>query len=95
MNRICEHPDFHLSYQLQPGDVQILSNYSQFHTRTAFTDPEPGEVSQGLGEGGRVWVGVGRCLRPQPETVCQLACNAKGRRLQGEEWKVDTHALNQ
>ncbi|KAL4423717.1 hypothetical protein ABPG75_001018 [Micractinium tetrahymenae] len=43
VNCICEHPDFHLSYQLQPGDIQILSNFSQFHTRTSFTDPEPEE----------------------------------------------------
>lgn len=66
VNRICEHPDFHLSYQLQPGDVQILSNYSQFHTRTAFTDPEPGEVRQGLGGGGKD-VGLGGAL-PQAST---------------------------
>jgi hypothetical protein len=35
---IAESPQFYLDMDLQPGDVQLLSNHTVLHARTAFTD---------------------------------------------------------
>jgi len=39
---IANSPEFYLDMDLQPGDVQLLSNHSQLHARTGFEDwPDP------------------------------------------------------
>jgi hypothetical protein len=39
---IAADPAIHLDMELEPGDVQLLSNHSQIHARTAYDDwPEP------------------------------------------------------
>jgi hypothetical protein len=39
---IAAEPQFHLDMDLQPGDVQLLSNHTILHARTAFEDwPDP------------------------------------------------------
>jgi len=39
---IAAEPSFHLDMDLQPGDVQLLSNHTILHARTSFEDwPEP------------------------------------------------------
>ena len=39
---IAAEPQFHLDMDLQPGDVQLLSNHTILHARTEFEDwPEP------------------------------------------------------
>jgi hypothetical protein len=35
---IATSPDFHLDMDLQPGDVQLISNHTILHARTAFED---------------------------------------------------------
>lgn len=37
---IANHPDFHLDMDLQPGDIQLISNHTILHARTAFEDHE-------------------------------------------------------
>jgi len=41
-NAIAESPDMHLDMELDPGDVQLLSNHTVMHARTDYEDfPEP------------------------------------------------------
>jgi hypothetical protein len=41
-NAIAETPGMYLDMDLEPGDVQLLSNHSVMHARTDFEDhPEP------------------------------------------------------
>lgn len=35
---IANHPDFYLDMDLQPGDIQLLSNHSNLHARTEYQD---------------------------------------------------------
>lgn len=35
---IANSPEFYLDMDLQPGDIQLLSNHTQLHARTAFAD---------------------------------------------------------
>jgi hypothetical protein len=42
LDRLAEHPSFHLEIDFQPGDIQLVNNHVLFHDRTAFEDwPEP------------------------------------------------------
>ncbi|HYC00213.1 MAG TPA: TauD/TfdA family dioxygenase [Candidatus Limnocylindrales bacterium] len=41
-DQLCASPDFHLDMWLEPGDIQIISNHTTVHSRTAYEDwPEP------------------------------------------------------
>ena len=41
-DEISASPEFHLDMELQPGDVQLLSNHTVIHARTDYADhPEP------------------------------------------------------
>ena len=41
-NAIAESPEMHLDMELDPGDVQLLSNHTVMHARTDYEDyPEP------------------------------------------------------
>jgi hypothetical protein len=52
---IAAEPQFHLDMDLQPGDVQLLSNHTILHARTAFEDwPEPERQRHLL----RLWISL-------------------------------------
>jgi hypothetical protein len=52
---IANSPEFYLDMELQPGDVQLLSNHTQLHSRTAFEDwPEPERRRHLL----RLWISI-------------------------------------
>ena len=38
VDAMCADPDFHLSMQLEPGDMQFVNNYHVLHARRAYTD---------------------------------------------------------
>jgi Taurine catabolism dioxygenase TauD, TfdA family len=38
IHELTNSPDFHLAYEFQPGDLQLLNNHMSFHARTAFED---------------------------------------------------------
>jgi len=42
IDAICNDPDWHLSFDMQPGDIQIGNNFSVLHSRTSYVDdPAP------------------------------------------------------
>ena len=42
IDEICSDPAWHLSFSMQPGDMQIGNNFSILHSRTTYEDyPEP------------------------------------------------------
>jgi len=50
---IAASPDFHLDMALEPGDLQLLSNHTIIHARTAYEDhPEPDRKRHLL----RLWI---------------------------------------
>lgn len=52
---IANHPDLVLTHQPQPGDFVILSNHTQLHARTAYTDgPEEWQQRHLL----RLWISL-------------------------------------
>lgn len=66
---IADSPEFHLDMDLQPGDVQLLSNHSILHARTAFTDwPEPERRRHLL----RLWLSL-----PEPESLTRRCLAAR------------------
>ena len=38
VDALCADPDFHLSFEMQPGDLQIGSNHAVLHSRTQYVD---------------------------------------------------------
>lgn len=38
LDALCADPQFHLSMQLEPGDMQFVNNYHVLHARDAYTD---------------------------------------------------------
>lgn len=62
---IANSPDIYLDMELRPGDVQLLSNHTQLHARTAFEDfPEPERRRHLL----RLWISIPEA-RPLPSRV--------------------------
>jgi hypothetical protein len=56
-NEISDSPDLYLDMDLEPGDVQLLSNHTVLHARTDFEDyPEP-ELKRHLL---RLWISLPR-----------------------------------
>lgn len=54
-NEIADSPDFYLDMDLEPGDVQLLSNHTVLHARTDFEDfPEPERKRHLL----RLWISL-------------------------------------
>ena len=52
-DEISASPEFHLDMELQPGDVQLLSNHTVIHARTDYEDhPEPDRKRHLL----RLWI---------------------------------------
>ncbi len=41
VDAMCADPDYHLSMQLRPGDLQLVNNYHVLHARDAYTDDRP------------------------------------------------------
>lgn len=54
-DEICERPDIHLAFQLEPGDVQIGHNFSVLHKRGAFDQGSGGPSERHLL---RLWLGL-------------------------------------
>lgn len=63
VDSICNDPDFQLSFEMQPGDVQIGNNYSVLHSRTRYQDHEDPALRRHLL---RIWMTLpnGRPLPP-------------------------------
>ena len=57
---IAGSPELHLDMELKPGDVQLLSNHTQLHARTAFEDHDEPERRRHLL---RLWISI---PEPQP-----------------------------
>ena len=66
---IANSPEFYLDMALQPGDVQLLSNHTVLHARTAFTDWPEDERRRHLL---RLWLSVPE-RRPWTERLRTLA----------------------
>lgn len=63
LDEICADPSVHLSFSMEPGDIQIGNNYTIFHSRTKYQDhPEPEKRRHLL----RTWITLpnGRALPP-------------------------------
>jgi hypothetical protein len=63
IERLAESPEFCLTMDFRPGDIQFLNNYAIIHTRTAFRDePDPDKRRLLL----RLWLNQrnGRALAP-------------------------------
>ena len=41
LDELCADPQFHVSMQLRPGDVQLVNNYHVLHGRDAYEDDRP------------------------------------------------------
>jgi hypothetical protein len=60
---IANSPEFHLDMDLEPGDIQLISNHTILHARTAFEDwPEPERRRHLL----RLWISI-----PEPRPLGQ------------------------
>ena len=54
-NEIADSPDMYLDMELEPGDVQLLSNHTVLHARTDYEDyPEPNRKRHLL----RLWISL-------------------------------------
>lgn len=64
VDSICNDPDAHLSFEMEPGDIQIGNNYAVFHSRTRYQDHDEPEKRRHLL---RVWMTLpnGRPLPPE------------------------------
>lgn len=63
MDELFADPEITLSFELEPGDIQIAGNFSIFHARDSFEDfDEPEQKRHML----RLWLGLenGRALAP-------------------------------
>jgi hypothetical protein len=54
VNSIAARPDVHLTWDLQPGDLQLLNNHTIFHTRDAWEDHEVINQARGQKKGDQV-----------------------------------------
>lgn len=41
LDELCADPSFHVSMQLEPGDMQFVNNHHVLHARTAYEDDRP------------------------------------------------------
>jgi hypothetical protein len=56
LDALCHDPNFHLSFEMSPGDLVVANNFTTLHARTAYTDPDPaaGDKRHML----RLWLGI-------------------------------------
>ncbi len=66
LDEICGDPDVALSFVMEPGDIQIASNYATFHARTKYRDGGDPDRKRHLL---RIWLTIpnGRPLPPNFE----------------------------
>jgi hypothetical protein len=78
VDAICADPAFHLSFEMQPGDIQLGSNHSVLHSRTNYQDHADPALKRHLL---RVWITLpnGRPLPPEFETTREF-CHTYARR---------------
>ncbi|MEQ8506772.1 MAG: TauD/TfdA family dioxygenase [Rhodospirillales bacterium] len=57
LDALCLDPNFHLSFEMSPGDMVVANNFTTLHARTAYTDPPPtaGEEKRHML---RLWLGI-------------------------------------
>ena len=68
VDAIAADPAFHLSFQLEPGDILFLNNHVTYHSRTEFEDwAEPARKRHLL----RLWLSVPNS-RPLPEAFSAI-----------------------
>ena len=66
---IANSEEFHLDMDLEPGDVQLISNHTILHARTAFEDwPEPEKRRHLL----RLWISI-----PEPRPLAEQLSTAR------------------
>jgi hypothetical protein len=64
VDALCNDPDFHLSFEMEPGDIQFGSNHAVLHSRTEYVDhADPAQKRHLL----RTWLTLpnGRPLPPE------------------------------
>lgn len=59
-DQLAENPDLYLEMEMQPGDLQLVNNYTVLHGRTAFVDYEEPDKKRELL---RLWL---RFFTPRP-----------------------------
>lgn len=66
LDEICSDPDIALSFVMEPGDIQIASNYATFHARTKYQDSGDTDRRRHML---RIWLSIpnGRPLPPNFE----------------------------
>lgn len=66
LDEICSDPEIALSFAMEPGDIQIASNYATFHARTKYRDSGNPDRKRHLL---RIWLSIpnGRPLPPNFE----------------------------
>ena len=63
LRTVCLDERFHVNFQLEPGDIQLVNNYCVFHSRTNYEDyPEPDRRRHLL----RLWLSVPNSRRLHP-----------------------------
>jgi len=70
-DEIAAEPSIHLDMDLQPGDIQLLSNHTQVHARTAYEDWDEGQQQRHLL---RLWISL-----PEPASLRVRYLTAKAR----------------
>ena len=81
-NEIADAPDFYLDMDLEPGDVQLVSNHTVLHSRTDYEDHREPELKRHLL---RLWISlpaqasVATYLRTQRSRIEMLATLASAK----------------
>ncbi len=79
LKETASNPRFHISFQLAPGDIQLVNNYCVFHARTDYQDyPEPERKRHLL----RLWLSVPNS-RPLHPVFTKRFRSAKAGALRG------------
>jgi hypothetical protein len=78
VDELCADPAFHLSFDMQPGDLQLGSNHAVLHSRTQYVDHEDAAARRHLL---RVWITLpdGRPLPSEFEYTREF-CHTYARR---------------
>lgn len=55
VDQLCADPEINIGFEMEPGDIQVASNFSIFHARDAFEDyPDPAQRRHMM----RLWLGL-------------------------------------
>ncbi|MDD9877129.1 MAG: TauD/TfdA family dioxygenase [Magnetovibrio sp.] len=55
VDALCDSPDINIAFELEPGDIQIASNFTIFHARDSFEDFDDPERRRHML---RLWLGL-------------------------------------